>query len=47
MNASTKILVTGGTGSLGSLVVDRLRTVGYNVQALSRNGALAQFKETC
>ena len=38
MNASTKILVTGGTGSLGSLVVDRLRTVGYNVQALSRNG---------
>lgn len=37
MNAS-KILVTGGTGSLGSVVVDRLRTVGCNVYTLSRSG---------
>jgi uncharacterized protein YbjT (DUF2867 family) len=36
MNAS-KILVTGGTGSLGSLVVDRLRTVDCEVQILSRS----------
>jgi uncharacterized protein YbjT (DUF2867 family) len=36
MNASN-ILVTGGTGSLGSLVVDRLQTAGCNVQVLSRS----------
>lgn len=36
MNASN-ILVTGGTGSLGSLVVDRLQTLGCNVQTLSRS----------
>ncbi|WP_199313425.1 NAD(P)H-binding protein [Leptolyngbya sp. FACHB-671] len=36
MNASN-ILVTGGTGSLGSLVVDRLQNGSYNVQALSRS----------
>jgi uncharacterized protein YbjT (DUF2867 family) len=36
MNTS-KILVTGGTGSLGSLVVDRLQTAGCNVQILSRS----------
>lgn len=36
MNAS-KILVTGGTGSLGSLVVDRLQTKGCDVQILSRS----------
>ncbi|MBD1842657.1 NAD(P)H-binding protein [Cyanobacteria bacterium FACHB-63] len=36
MNASN-ILVTGGTGSLGSLVVDRLLTTGCNVEALSRS----------
>lgn len=35
MNPSN-ILVTGGTGSLGSQVVARLRTVGCNVQLLSR-----------
>jgi uncharacterized protein YbjT (DUF2867 family) len=37
MNAS-KILVTGGTGSLGSVVVERLRTVGCNLHTLSRSG---------
>ncbi|WP_414581797.1 SDR family oxidoreductase [Scytonema sp. PCC 10023] len=37
MNTS-KILVTGGTGSLGSLVVDRLRTVGCDLHTLSRSG---------
>ncbi|MBD2448924.1 NmrA family NAD(P)-binding protein [Nostoc sp. FACHB-152] len=35
-NAS-KILVTGGTGSLGSLVVDRLQAKGCNVQILSHS----------
>lgn len=36
MNPS-EILVAGGTGSLGSLVVDRLQTLGCNVQTLSRS----------
>lgn len=31
------ILVTGGTGTLGSLVVDRLRSVGHTVRVLSRS----------
>lgn len=31
------ILVTGGTGTLGRQVVDRLRTDGHNVRALSRS----------
>src|SRR4028119_1052581 len=34
---SSKILVTGGTGSLGSLVVGRLRAGGCNMQPLSRS----------
>jgi uncharacterized protein YbjT (DUF2867 family) len=37
MNAS-EILVTGGSGSLGSRVVDRLRDAGREVRALSRSG---------
>src|SRR5918998_3380455 len=37
MNAS-EILVTGGTGSLGRLVVARLRDGGREVRALSRRG---------
>jgi nucleoside-diphosphate-sugar epimerase len=37
MNAS-EILVTGGSGSLGGRVVDRLRTSGHEVRALSRSG---------
>ena len=37
MNAS-EILVTGGTGSLGRLVVARLRDGGRDVRALSRRG---------
>lgn len=32
-----RILVTGGTGSLGSLVVARLRDAGRDVRVLSRN----------
>ena len=36
MNAP-EILVTGGTGSLGRRVVDRLRGPGYEVRALSRS----------
>ncbi|MEU5758252.1 SDR family oxidoreductase [Nocardia sp. NPDC047648] len=32
----TKILVTGGTGALGRLVVDRLREAGHDVRVLSR-----------
>lgn len=32
----TKILVTGGTGALGRLVVDRLRAAGHDVRVLSR-----------
>ena len=36
MNAS-EVLVTGGTGSLGRRVVDRLRGPGYAVRTLSRS----------
>lgn len=36
MNAS-EVLVTGGTGSLGRRVVDRLRGPGYEVRTLSRS----------
>src|SRR5215211_7686252 len=32
------ILVTGGTGTLGRLVVARLRDAGYGVRVLSRRG---------
>ena len=35
VNAS-EVLVTGGTGSLGRRVVDRLRGPGYEVRTLSR-----------
>jgi nucleoside-diphosphate-sugar epimerase len=34
----SKILVTGGTGSLGCLVVQRLRDAGREVWVLSRSG---------
>jgi uncharacterized protein YbjT (DUF2867 family) len=37
MNAS-EVLVTGGTGSLGSRVVERLRAAGREARALSRGG---------
>lgn len=30
------ILVTGGTGTLGRVVVDRLRTAGADLRVLSR-----------
>lgn len=33
-----EILVTGGTGTLGSRVVDRLRSQGHTVRVLSRSG---------
>jgi uncharacterized protein YbjT (DUF2867 family) len=35
---TARILVTGGTGSLGSLVVDRLTTRGHEVKILSHSG---------
>src|SRR5918998_4917063 len=35
---SSEILVTGGSGSLGSRVVDRLRYPGREVRVLSRSG---------
>ena len=37
MNVS-EVLVTGGTGTLGSLVVDRLRGAGRGVRIFSRSG---------
>ena len=33
---TSPILVTGGTGTLGRLVVRRLRDAGYDVRVLSR-----------
>jgi uncharacterized protein YbjT (DUF2867 family) len=38
---SNPILVTGGTGTLGRLVVPRLRDAGYGVRVLSRHPGLA------
>jgi nucleoside-diphosphate-sugar epimerase len=38
MNAQ-EILVTGGTGTLGRRVVDRLRAAGREVRVLSRSGS--------
>ena len=35
---TTRILVTGGTGTLGRLVVPRLRDDGHTVRVLSRSG---------
>ena len=35
---TTRILVTGGTGTLGRLVVPRLRDDGHTVRVLSRGG---------
>ncbi|GHE62934.1 nucleotide-diphosphate-sugar epimerase [Streptomyces spiralis] len=37
LNSMTMILVTGGTGTLGRLVVERLRTDGHEVRVLSRH----------
>jgi uncharacterized protein YbjT (DUF2867 family) len=38
MNDMGTILVTGGTGTLGRLVVDRLRSTGRSVRVMSRRG---------
>jgi uncharacterized protein YbjT (DUF2867 family) len=35
---ASEILVTGGTGSLGRRVVDRLRVAGHDARVLSRSG---------
>ena len=37
-----RILVTGGTGTLGRLVVARLREAGRDVRVFSRHGAAAE-----
>ncbi len=37
-----RILVTGGTGTLGGLVVARLREAGRDVRVFSRHGAAAE-----
>jgi uncharacterized protein YbjT (DUF2867 family) len=37
MTMNAPILVTGGTGTLGRLVVSRLRAAGHNVRVLSRH----------
>ncbi len=37
LNSMTTILVTGGTGTLGRLVTDRLRADGHEVRVLSRH----------
>lgn len=39
-----KILVTGGTGTLGRRVADRLRATGREVRVLSRGGAPSTFR---
>ena len=40
------ILVTGGTGTLGRLVVARLREAGRDVRVLSRHGGGARPTRT-
>jgi uncharacterized protein YbjT (DUF2867 family) len=42
MSMSTAILVTGGTGTLGRLLVPRLRDAGHRVRVLSRHSDAAQ-----
>jgi uncharacterized protein YbjT (DUF2867 family) len=42
MDTAAPILVTGGTGTLGRLVVPRLRAAGRSVRVLSRRGGHAQ-----
>src|SRR4051794_13723998 len=37
VNSMTRILVTGGTGTLGRLVTERLRAGGHEVRVLSRH----------
>ncbi|WP_406283824.1 SDR family oxidoreductase [Embleya sp. NBC_00896] len=39
---TSSILVTGGTGTLGRLVVPKLRDAGHNVRVLSRTGGTVQ-----
>ena len=39
---TSPILVTGGTGTLGRLVVRRLRDAGCNVRVLSRRSHVAE-----
>ncbi len=46
MDAS-EILVTGGTGSLGRLVVDRLGVAGAGARVLSHSGHAGTVRGTC
>ena len=39
---SSPILVTGGTGTLGQLVVGRLRDAGHDLRVLSRSSRAAE-----
>ena len=40
INLSTKILVTGGTGFLGSYIIKELVEKGYTVRAIRRSNKL-------
>jgi len=42
--SASEVLVTGGTGSLGRRVVDRLRATGREVRVLSRSGRPGTIK---
>jgi uncharacterized protein YbjT (DUF2867 family) len=46
MNAS-EVLVTGGTGSLGSRVVERLRAAGREARTSAAADARERFAGTC
>lgn len=45
MLKTEKILVTGATGNVGSLLIPKLANLGVNVRALTRDASKAQGLE--
>ena len=45
--STSEVLVTGGTGVLGSKIVERLGSAGIEARVLSRSGSTVRTGETC